>query len=59
MQEQLPLREKERENWDYFLSLPELDRTKVNMTKVKDSTIFRTAFLNFPVLVPVAVKHRM
>ncbi len=28
MQPQLPLRESERENWDFFLSIPELDRNR-------------------------------
>ncbi len=44
MHEQLPLREKERENWDFFLSIPELDRTKVNLTKVKDSQFLEPLF---------------
>jgi pyruvate-ferredoxin/flavodoxin oxidoreductase len=29
MQPQMPLREKERENWDFFLEIPEVDRTKL------------------------------
>jgi pyruvate-ferredoxin/flavodoxin oxidoreductase len=29
MQPQMPLRENERENWDYFLKLPEVDRSKL------------------------------
>jgi pyruvate-ferredoxin/flavodoxin oxidoreductase len=44
MQEQLPLRETERANWDYFLTLPELDRTKVNVSKVKDSQFLQPLF---------------
>jgi len=44
MHEQLPLRESERKNWDFFLSIPELDRTKVNMTKVKDSQFLEPLF---------------
>jgi len=44
MNEQMPLREKERENWDFFLNLPELDRTKVNITKVKDSQYLEPLF---------------
>ena len=44
MHEQLPLRETERKNWDFFLSIPELDRTKVNMTKVKDSQFLEPLF---------------
>lgn len=34
MQPQRPLRELERANWDYFLSLPELDRSTVNTTSI-------------------------
>jgi pyruvate-ferredoxin/flavodoxin oxidoreductase len=44
MVEQLPLREQERANWDFFLSLPELDRTKVNTSKVKDSQFLEPLF---------------
>jgi len=44
MREQLPIREQERENWDYFLQIPELDRRKVNVTKVKDSQFFEPLF---------------
>jgi pyruvate-ferredoxin/flavodoxin oxidoreductase len=44
MEDQLPLREQERVNWDFFLSLPELDRTKVNVTKVKDSQFLEPLF---------------
>jgi pyruvate-ferredoxin/flavodoxin oxidoreductase len=44
MKEQLPLREKERANWDYFLTIPELDRTKINLTKVKDSQFLQPLF---------------
>lgn len=44
MHDQLPLRETERKNWDFFLSIPELDRRKVNVTKVKDSQFLRPLF---------------
>jgi pyruvate-ferredoxin/flavodoxin oxidoreductase len=44
MEDQIPLREQERENWDFFLSLPELDRTKINTTKVKDSQYLEPLF---------------
>src|SRR4030065_747710 len=44
MKEQLPLREQERANWDYFLTIPDLDRTKVNLTKVKDSQFLQPLF---------------
>ncbi len=44
MEEQLPLREKERANWDYFLSLPEYDRRKINTSSVKDSQFLEPLF---------------
>lgn len=44
MQEQVPLRETERANWDFFLTLPELDRTKINVSKVKDSQFLQPLF---------------
>lgn len=44
MKEQLPLREQEKANWDFFLSLPDLDRTKINLTKVKDSQFLQPLF---------------
>lgn len=44
MQPQLPLRESERANWDFFLSLPEFDRTKLNVTTVKDSQFMQPLF---------------
>jgi pyruvate-ferredoxin/flavodoxin oxidoreductase len=37
MNTQRPIRETERANWDYFLSLPEYDRTKLNISSIKDS----------------------
>ncbi len=44
MHDQIPLREQERKNWDFFLTLPELDRTKVSVTKVKDSQYLQPLF---------------
>jgi len=44
MHDQIPLREQERNNWDFFLTLPELDRTKVSVTKVKDSQYLQPLF---------------
>jgi pyruvate-ferredoxin/flavodoxin oxidoreductase len=34
MAPQLPLREQERENWDFFLSLPNPNRTQLNLHKI-------------------------
>ncbi len=44
MAEQMPLREKERDNWDFFLSIPDIDRRKINVTKVKDSQFLEPLF---------------
>jgi pyruvate-ferredoxin/flavodoxin oxidoreductase len=44
MAEQLPIREQERDNWDYFLQIPDVDRRKVNVTKVKDSQFLEPLF---------------
>ncbi|NOS85795.1 MAG: pyruvate:ferredoxin (flavodoxin) oxidoreductase [Ignavibacteria bacterium] len=38
------LREKEAVNFDYFLNLPEVDRTKVNTSAVKDSQFLQPLF---------------
>lgn len=44
MADQIPLREPERVNWDFFLSLPELDKRKLNLTSVKDSQFLEPLF---------------
>lgn len=44
MAEQLPLREKERANWDFFLRIPDLDRRVVAVSKVKDSQFLEPLF---------------
>jgi len=44
MQEQIPLRERERTNWDFFLTIPEFDRRKLNVTQVKDSQFLEPLF---------------
>jgi len=43
MAPQMPLREQERENYTFFLDLPEVDRTKVKID-VKGSQFFHTLF---------------
>ncbi len=35
LQPQLPLRKSEAKNWDFFLSLPNYDRTKLNLNKIQ------------------------
>ena len=44
MTPQAPLREPERENWEFFLSLPEVDRTKLSHTQVKDLQLLQPLF---------------
>ncbi len=44
MQEQLPLRDGERENYAFFLKLPEFDRTKLSKANVKNSQLMRPLF---------------
>ena len=41
---QAPLREAERENWDFFLDLPEVDRTKLSQGQVKDLQLLQPLF---------------
>jgi pyruvate-ferredoxin/flavodoxin oxidoreductase len=44
MKDQLPLRETERANWDFFLDLPEWDRTELKVNTVKDSQFLEPLF---------------
>jgi len=44
MAPQIPLRETERANWDFFLELPEFDRTKIKTGNVKDSQFLEPLF---------------
>ncbi|BCA78812.1 pyruvate:ferredoxin (flavodoxin) oxidoreductase [Desulfuromonas sp. AOP6] len=44
MAEQLPLRETEAKNWDFFLSLPETDSSLVNRTSLKGSQLLYPMF---------------
>ena len=44
MAPQAPLREPERENWEFFLDLPEVDRTKLSHTQVKDLQLLQPLF---------------
>ncbi len=44
MADQAPLREPERENWDFFLSLPEVDRSKLSHGQVKDLQLLQPLF---------------
>ncbi|PWU13086.1 MAG: pyruvate:ferredoxin (flavodoxin) oxidoreductase [Verrucomicrobia bacterium] len=44
MAPQLPLREAEARNWDYFLKLPDPDRAGLNPALVKDVQLFQPLF---------------
>ncbi len=44
MVEQAPIRERERACWNYFLSLPDTDRSKLNPSLVKDAQLLRPLF---------------
>jgi pyruvate-ferredoxin/flavodoxin oxidoreductase len=44
MAPQAPLREAERENWEFFLGLPEADRDKLSHTQVKDLQLLQPLF---------------
>lgn len=41
---QLPLRESEKKNWDFFLSLPEVDSAKLDTKQLVDSQLKRPLF---------------
>jgi len=47
MSPQAPIREQERRNWDFFLSLPEADRSTLTMHSVKDIQLLQPLF-EFP-----------
>jgi pyruvate-ferredoxin/flavodoxin oxidoreductase len=44
MAPQIPLREQERENWDFFLSIPDADRRSVRIETVKGAQFLRPLF---------------
>ncbi len=44
MAPQEPLRLPERENWEFFLTLPEVDRAKISHTQVKDLQLLQPLF---------------
>ncbi len=44
MAEQPPIREREQINWDYFLKLPEIDRTSLTFRSVKNSQLLQPLF---------------
>ncbi len=44
MQPRAPLREQERENWNFFLDLPEVDRTSINLSQIKYNQLLEPLF---------------
>lgn len=44
MEAQPPLREQERANWDYFLTLPELDRNLIKPTSIRQQQVQQPLF---------------
>ncbi|MBZ0258948.1 pyruvate:ferredoxin (flavodoxin) oxidoreductase, partial [bacterium] len=44
MADQVPLRESERTNWDYFLGLPDIDRTQLKLNTIKGSQLCEPLF---------------
>jgi len=44
MASQPPIRETERENWNYFLSIPDIERAEIETTTVKNSQLLRPLF---------------
>ncbi|MDX1613216.1 MAG: pyruvate:ferredoxin (flavodoxin) oxidoreductase [Candidatus Promineifilaceae bacterium] len=44
MAPQAPLRDQEAENWDFFLTLPEVDRTEISLTQVKYNQLLEPLF---------------
>jgi len=44
MEPQEPLRDSEKENWDFFLDLPEIDKTAIPLNQVKYNQLLRPLF---------------
>ncbi len=44
MTPQPPIREREKVNWDFFLSLPEVDRTRMSFGTIKNSQLLQPLF---------------
>lgn len=44
MMEQAPLKKTEVKNWDFFLSIPEIDRSRVNKNTVKGTQLLQPLF---------------
>ncbi len=44
MAPQMPLRESEAANWDFFMSIPDMDRKLINPSTIKNSQLLRPLF---------------
>ena len=44
MAAQAPLRDTERNNWEFFQTLPEVDRTTLNVSQIKESQLLQPLF---------------
>ncbi|NWF83941.1 MAG: 4Fe-4S binding protein, partial [Bryobacteraceae bacterium] len=44
MAPQAPLRATERENWDFFMNIPDLDRRRVKITQLRQQQVMRPLF---------------
>ncbi|GAC1345941.1 MAG: pyruvate:ferredoxin (flavodoxin) oxidoreductase [Ktedonobacteraceae bacterium] len=44
MQPQPPIREREKANWEYFLTLPEVDTSQINLGAIKNSQLLTPLF---------------
>jgi pyruvate-ferredoxin/flavodoxin oxidoreductase len=44
MMDVAPIKEMEKKNWDFFIALPDIDRTRVNRTTVKGSQLLEPLF---------------
>ncbi len=44
MASQPPLRETENDNWEFFMSIPDIDRSAINFATVKNSQLLRPLF---------------
>ncbi|MCF6277464.1 MAG: pyruvate:ferredoxin (flavodoxin) oxidoreductase [Anaerolineales bacterium] len=44
MAPQPPIRQSEKENWEFFLTIPEVDRTKINLGNIKNSQLLQPLF---------------
>ncbi len=44
MNDVLPLKETEKQNWDFFIGLPDIDRTRINRSTVKGSQLLEPLF---------------